>query len=185
MVLKSFVFLLFFVLFKNIANAQYQNCDITRNILRTGESVTLNHLTNTGSCRYMVTSPADSYIEATCSLSTTCGRQVFTVSRAGEKDLSDGTTYCGVGTIPVAKSIGNEIVVTLNNGNSAPGSFNCQFTVIAQSNLNCDCGWSKDTKIVGGTQTGVNEIVSHAGLVNANTREIYCGAIISKNLIFF
>jgi hypothetical protein len=185
MLLRFKVILLSFVLLQNAARAQYQNCDVVRNILYPGQSLILNHLANYGSCRYLVTAPADTFIEATCSLSTTCSRHVFSISRAGEKDLSDGYTYCGGGTTPVMKSIGNEMVVALNNGNYAQGSFNCRFTAVAQTNQNCDCGWSKNTKIVGGGQTGVNEIVSHAGLVDAGTNEIYCGAIISKSSVLF
>lgn len=178
--LNFIVVSLFFVCLQSFARAQYQNCDLVKNILYAGQSLTINHPASYGSCRYLVTAPADTFIEATCTISTTCSRHIFTVSKAGERDLSDGLTYCGGGTTPVIKTIGNEIVVALNNGNYAPGSFNCQFSVVSQNNLNCDCGWSVNTKIVGGGQTGVNEIVSHAGLVNSNTKEIYCGAIISK-----
>jgi hypothetical protein len=176
-----FVFLLFFVSLKSAVNAQFQNCDVTRNIAFAGQSVTLNHLTSHGTCRYLITAPADTFIVASCSITTTCNRHIFTISRAGEKDFSDGLTYCGNGSPPEISSIGNEIVVALDNAFYAPGAFSCRFTSVAPSNANCDCGWSANTKIVGGSNTGINEIVSHAGLVDTTTKEIYCGAIISKN----
>lgn len=185
MVLKILFFCLVFAIFHNESFAQFQNCDVVRSISIGGQPTTLNHLSNFGSCRYLITSPADTFVEASCRLSTTCGRHIFTVSKAGDYDLSDGQTFCGGGSTSVIKSIGNEILVALNNGDFAPGSFTCTFTAVAQTNNNCDCGWSRNTKIVGGGPTGVNEIVSHAGLVNSQTKEVYCGAIISKIAIIF
>lgn len=178
MVLKFSVLFLSFVFWQSGADAQLR--DYVDNLVRVGQTLTINHQANRGSSRYLVTSPADSYIEVSCKLSTTCGRHIFSVSRAGEKDLSDASTYCGGGTTPFIRSIGNEMVVALDNGSAAPGTFSCTFTVIAQTASNCDCGWSVNTKIVGGGRTGVNEIVSHAGLVDVNSKEIYCGATISE-----
>jgi hypothetical protein len=177
---KILAFLLCFGCLATCTNAQFTNCDVTRSLTYVGQWVNLDHTTSVASCRYLITSPPDTYIQASCSISTTCTRNVFSISRAGEKDLSDALTYCGKGTPPVATSIGNEIVVALNNGIYAPGSFQCTFTVVAPSNTNCDCGWSLNTKIVGGTHTAVNEFVSHGGLVDVLSKEIYCGAVISK-----
>lgn len=39
--------------------------------------------------------------------------------------------------------------------------------------------------MIGGTTAGVNEFVSHAGLVDQFTKEVFCGAIISKALKSF
>jgi hypothetical protein len=176
--LKRFLYLLCCA---TLAKAQYSTCDLLKSLTFPGQSITVNHLASDGSCRYLIVSPVDTYVEATCTISTICSRHVFTFSRAGLADVSDGLTYCGSGNPPVATSIGNEMVVTLNNGGYAPGSFTCTFTAVT---TNCDCGWSVNTKIVGGSNTGVNEIVSHAGLVNTATKEIYCGAIIGENISY-
>lgn len=51
---------------------------------------------------------------------------------------------------------------------------------VAQTNSNCDCGWNVQSRIVGGTTAGINEFVSHAGLVDKNTKDVFCGAIIRE-----
>ena len=168
----------FFIALGNLASAQFY--DLTRAISYAGQTITITHPTSARSTRYLITAPSETFIQASCSISTTCSKHVFSISRAGEVDLSDGSTYCGVGNLQLFSSIGNEIVVALNNGNNAPGAFTCRFTSVALSNTNCDCGWSANTKIVGGVNTGVNEIVSHAGLVDSSTNQVYCGAVISK-----
>jgi hypothetical protein len=178
MVQKVFLSLL---LYLSVTYAQYSACDVSRTLTAVGQSVNINHLTSHGNCRYSIISPFETYLEASCKIATVCNRHIFALSRAGELDLSDGTTYCGSGSPPIVRSIGNELVIALNNGGFAPGSFSCTVRVV---NNNCDCGWSANTKIVGGINTGVNEFVSHAALVDTGTRERYCGAIIGEKLKF-
>lgn len=176
MVLKVFIFILFFTV---LTSAQ----DITRTIGLAGQSVTVNHLTTDGTKRYSIFSPVDTFIRATCTVRITCNYHLFIISRSGDKDFYDGWKNCL--SSQTFSSIGNELVVALDNKGYLPaGSFTCTFTAVAQNSATCDCGWSVNTKIVGGTNTAVNEIVSHAGLVNTGTKEIYCGAVIGRKDFF-
>jgi hypothetical protein len=80
------------------------------------------------------------------------------------------------------RSIGNEIVVALTSSSTLPASFQCVFKSLAQTNSNCDCGWNVKSRIVGGSVTGINEFVSHAGLIDRQTRDIFCGGLIRETL---
>lgn len=170
--LKIFAFVAFLCC-QNYVNAQYQN----KFISQPGGSLTIQYPVANESPRYKVYAPADTFIQATCSLTSTCGTHIFAISRNGETDLSDQVTYCGNGKI-VAKSVANEIYVALN-ANTA--SFSCQFIAIKPDNTNCDCGWSVTSKIVGGTQTRINGFVSHAALIDKPTTVSFCGAILSES----
>lgn len=176
------IVLLCCVALPHLVNAQYGNCDYEGTIYAAGQSRSVNHSATSGTCRYKAIAPVDTFIQANCSITlqdNTCSRQSFVVSRSGEKDLRDGLSYCGSRTLKV-QSIGNELVVVIRTNIQNSGSFFCQFTAIAPDNSNCDCGWNVDTKIVGGTPTGVNEFVSHAGLIDGPTGETFCGAVISN-----
>lgn len=178
------VVLLIFI-FNNPVRAQYGSCDYDGRISAAGQSVSVNHLASSGTCRYKVIAPVDTFIQATCSITlqdNTCQTQQFVVSRSGEKDLRDGLSYCGSRSLNI-QSIGNELVVVIRTTIQNSGSFNCKFFAIAPTNSNCDCGWNVNNKIVGGSPTGVNEFVSHAGLVDTGTSEVFCGATISKTLV--
>lgn len=171
MVVKVFVALLLFAAFQSIA----AQCDKT---LTLPAAITLTHAATVGSCRYKYTSAADTFIQATCTLSlqdTTCNNQRFTYSRSGELGGKDDRFLCASGKYTFS-SIGNELVLSL----ATSGSFQCILTPIRPDNTNCDCGWSPQTRIVGGSQTGINEYVSHVGLVDRNTKQVFCGGIISK-----
>jgi hypothetical protein len=176
--ISSVVFI--FLLFQSIVKAQYTICDHAKFINTVGGSLNVSHVASLGSCRYKVFAPAETIIQATCSIKLTCGTHVFAVSRNGEKDLSDQVTYCGVGNIPVVKSVGNEIVVALDTKNTFTATFSCQFISIALDSTNCDCGWDVATKIVGGTVTKVNGYVSHAALIDKPTKELFCGSTLRK-----
>lgn len=104
------------------------------------------------------------------------------MSRSGDKDIRDANFFCGRGSIS-QRSIGNEIVVALRSRKFDGSNFNCAMKAVALTNSNCDCGWNVQSKIVGGSKAGVNEFISHAGLVDKVTKDIFCGAIIGK--IFF
>lgn len=42
----------------------------------------------------------------------------------------------------------------------------------------CDCGRKKQTRIVGGTETAINEYPGMAALISKANREVLCGATI-------
>lgn len=175
--LKAFGVVLIFTF---CANAQYDTCDKNLFLNNPGDALTITHSAAVGSCRYKIFGPADTFLEATCTLTSTCGTHVLAFSRNGEKDLSDKLTYCGTGSIPTFKSVANELVIALNAGTTRTASMSCKVVAITQTATNCDCGWSVDTKIVGGTAAKVNGFVSHAVLVDKPTKELFCGTTLSE-----
>lgn len=90
--------------------------------------------------------------------------------------------YCGRGSL-FQRSIGNEIFIALTTTRSVAPNFQCTFKAVASTNSNCDCGWNSRARIVGGSAAGVNEFVSHAGLVDQPTKDVFCGATIGKIMI--
>lgn len=60
------------------------------------------------------------------------------------------------------------------------GSFQCVLKSVQLTNSNCDCGWNVRGRIVGGSTAGVNEFVSHAGLVDQRSKDVFCGAVIRE-----
>jgi secreted trypsin-like serine protease len=101
------------------------------------------------------------------------------VSRSGDKQLRDANVYCGRGST-LLRSIGNEVFVALSSSVRTPATFQCVFKSLALSDSNCDCGWNVRSKIVGGSEAAPNEFVSHVGLVDRNTRSVFCGGSICK-----
>lgn len=125
-----------------------------------------------GASRIKVISPVHSFVRAQCTFTVRAGQAVI-VSRSGETDLTkDGIRYAASGTINVL-SIGNELVIAGN-------AFSCTFTAVRPDNTNCDCGWRKTARIVGGTYTTANEFVSHVGLIEfmMTRAEMVCGGTI-------
>lgn len=180
--------LIAFLSFICIVNAQFERCDFLKRILSAGQSVTVNYPGSNAagtSCRYQVVAPVGTIIEASCSFSIpSCSTQKIFASRSGDKETRDASSHCGRGSI-LQRSIGNEFVVALRSSKAGASSFNCVFKSIMLTDSYCDCGWNVRTKIVGGATAGVNEFVSHAGLVNKLTRDVFCGAILitQKNAI--
>lgn len=170
-----------------IVKAQFERCDVLRTISSAGQSVSVNYpgsITPGTNCLYKVVAPVDTIVEASCRFTVpNCRTEKLLVSRSGDKQTRDATTHCGRGSL-LHRSIGNEIVVALRSSKSGGSSFNCVFKSIQLTNSYCDCGWNVRAKIVGGTKAGVNEFVSHAGLVNRNTKDVFCGAIIGETLKF-
>lgn len=125
-----------------------------------------------GASRIKVISSVNSFIRAQCTITVKPG-QIVIVSRSGETDLTkDGLRYAASGTFNVL-SIGNEFVIAGN-------AFSCTFTAIQPDNTNCDCGWRKTARIVGGTFTTANEFVPHVGLIEfmPTRAEMVCGGTI-------
>lgn len=174
-------FCVIFATFQHIANAQYGTCDYRGVIAAVGQSMVITQ--STGACLYQIVAPVDSFIQTSCELTLnaqmSCNNRVFYISRSGERDLRDYAAYCNSANV-TSQSIGNEFVVAFQTNMQNSGSFKCTFTAVALTNSNCDCGWNPQYKIVGGTTSGVNEFVSHAGLVDSATKDVFCGAVISK-----
>lgn len=113
------------------------------------------------------------------SFQTDCS-EIFEISRSGDDQLRDSLQFCQTQNRIDTKSIGNEIAVSIFRGNQRSSSFYCLVKAVAQTNLNCECGWNARTRIVGGVAAGVNEFVSHAGLIysQGSINEVFCGGII-------
>ncbi|XP_069668897.1 venom serine protease 34-like [Periplaneta americana] len=67
------------------------------------------------------------------------------------------------------------------------GAFRCTITATrlqTHSPPKCDCGWKKQSRIVNGTETGVNEYPIMVGLVDFDYEEIFGGGtIIAKRYV--
>lgn len=178
MELKALI--LAFTLFSAV-NAQYGSCDYSGNIASAGGSLNLNFATFTAPCRYQILAPVNTYISAQCTINfkdTSCNSR-FLVSRSGNKDLIDYISYCSSGSLTVS-SIGNELVIVIVGSATYPAGFSCSFTSVVLDNTNCDCGWVGVPKIVQGVNTNVNEFISHAGLQDFSTKEVFCGGVIRE-----
>ncbi|XP_073975542.1 venom serine protease-like isoform X1 [Rhodnius prolixus] len=95
-------------------------------------------------------------------------------------DLRDSTTYC----LPFSAT-GTEIRLQLVSSVwSWGGIFSCDVTsemipvIEANHTKQCGCGWSFSTRIVGGTDAGINEFPSMALAVHVPRRVQWCGATI-------
>ena len=87
--------------------------------------------------------------------------------------------YCARGSF-FLRSKGNEFTISYMSDGSGFPSYQCTLKSIAPKNSLCDCGWTSRARIIGGTFTRVNEFVSHAGLVDQRTKDVFCGATIGK-----
>ncbi|XP_033327016.2 venom serine protease 34 [Megalopta genalis] len=91
-------------------------------------------------------------------------------------------SYCGSGTVAL-RSKGQRLTVEFKSPAwSRGGRFLCQvMATVAAKDENCTCGWKNPTRIVGGTETGVNEFPMMAALVDFNTKMPFCGGTIIDN----
>ncbi|XP_018401050.1 PREDICTED: venom serine protease-like isoform X2 [Cyphomyrmex costatus] len=82
--------------------------------------------------------------------------------------------YCGSQTVV---NEGFNPIIQLITTNNSKGRFLCEIKADINQN-DCQCGWKKVTRIVGGRETGVNEYPPMAGIVNFVNRNLDCGATI-------
>lgn len=91
--------------------------------------------------------------------------------------------YCGFGTVAFE---GINPTIKLDSlFYTQGGTFLCEIrTEKPFDENNCKCGWKKVTRIVGGTETGINEYPMMCGLVDSTMKTIYCGCtIISQEYV--
>nr|CAD7197623.1 unnamed protein product [Timema douglasi] len=159
------------------------------------ESSALDHAaTEADSCDLTgeLTPWSDVFYFPGCFQSTDCTGDRFSVSLTGDVNLVDAEYYCGSGTFTLQSRANKMNVVLVAPYSSRGGRFLCNITSApagvttttpapTTAAPDCSCGWKKDTRIVGGTTTGVNEYPMMAGLVDVVERIVFCGAtIISK-----
>lgn len=116
-----------------------------------------------------------------------CRGDKLKISLTGNRNFADSKNYCGRGTVSLLSKQNKMSVELSATFNSAGGRFLCTLTAIenfeSEDNstvdpavTTCDCGLKPGTRIVGGTDTEINEYPSMAGLIDAPNPEIVCGA---------
>ncbi|XP_060536206.1 ovochymase-1-like [Cylas formicarius] len=146
------------------------------------------------SCRWVAKSVIGTKIVLSCTdvslpKSSNCQGDKLAVSSTGHQTLGDAHNYCGNGSFSTISQANTLTIGLFSTLTSPGGQFLCTMTAIKDSpeelavpaiqNLAaCDCGWKQMTRIVGGQETGINEYPSMAGLINLDTRFLYCGASI-------
>ncbi|XP_058832231.1 venom serine protease 34-like [Topomyia yanbarensis] len=165
---------------------QYTGCDYYQQVA-TGQSYAI-YSPNYGNlypanthCRWTLSTTPGSRIALSCPdvyipQSTSCYYDKLLISAGGKLDLSDAKAYCGTGTV-TAESTGSSMIVTLEVGSATYGG---RFYCTAKK-IDCKCGMKRKQKIVGGTETLVNEFPMMAGLVTVSGHEVFCGATIITN----
>ncbi|XP_059607767.1 venom serine protease 34-like [Phlebotomus argentipes] len=132
-------------------------------------------------CRWTAVAPAGMIIHIDCRVmelptSTNCRNDRVLVSREGLASLSGALSFCGTTRI-IEQSVGNTLVVGFRSPRtSLGGRFLCSLTARP-----CECGRRRTSRIVGGTEAGVNEFPMMAGLVDSRIRSVICGAVIISN----
>lgn len=165
------------------------NCDYYQDVAA-GQSVNVyspnypSYYPSGISCSWEAVAPSNSRFILQCNDfsvpgSQNCLEDRFTVSPSGNRTLADAHVYCGSGTFTV-ESDSNHITMGLSVPYfSKGGKFVCKLTATVPSTPpppSCDCGWKKQSRIVNGRETGVNEYPMMAGLVDVQRRDVICGA---------
>ncbi|XP_001657964.2 venom serine protease [Aedes aegypti] len=139
------------------------------------------------SCRYTLIAPPGNSIQMTCDInidtaqSTACSTELFYISTEGFSSLVGSEYFCGKGSISRNSLFNKMMIAYTSSSNTNGGTFNCRIKVVKQD---CDCGWSRWQKIVGGTEAGINEYTSIVGLLDKLTASVFCsGVIISYRYI--
>jgi len=140
-----------------------------------------NNYNGSRSCRWYARSATN--VRLNCQIfslpaSNNCVRDRVSVSPSGNLQLTDAQNYCGTGTFSVTSTGNNMNIVFTALAGTAGGRFLCSLEATATTTPNCNCGQKKQTRIVGGTSTGVNEYPMMAGIVDLQQRLVYCGGTI-------
>uniref|UniRef100_A0A2M3ZL91 Putative cub domain serine protease n=1 Tax=Anopheles braziliensis TaxID=58242 RepID=A0A2M3ZL91_9DIPT len=136
------------------------------------------------SCRFVLSAPPGYTIQASCTVNmvnpgTACTTDFLYISTEGFKSPVGSEFFCGKGTIN-RQSLFNKLTISYISSSTYSGSFTCRLIVQPQQ---CDCGWSRTAKIVGGTEAGVNEYTSMVGLLDPLTANVFCSGVISKLVV--
>ncbi|XP_069668898.1 venom serine protease-like [Periplaneta americana] len=141
-------------------------------------------------CFWQAVAPSRSRLILECKFyiepSENCKDGKLLVSLTGDTSLSDGHTYCGSGNFTL-ESESNQLTMQLITSYFNRGAFLCSITATQQQTPpppTCDCGWKKESRIVNGEETGVNEYPMMAGLVDFVNEDLFCGGtIIAKRYV--
>ncbi|CAG9864067.1 unnamed protein product [Phyllotreta striolata] len=144
-----------------------------------------NNYTAYTDCDWYGESPVGTQIHIYCEdvlipTSVECKGDQLRVSLSGDTSFRDVKVYCGVGALSLIAN-SNKVAIGLKAAYNSPGGrFLCTLTPKTPA-INCDCGWKRSTRIVGGQPTGVNEYPMMAGLIDSRvktTPEVICGGTI-------
>ncbi|XP_059473349.1 venom serine protease-like [Neocloeon triangulifer] len=121
------------------------------------------------------------------------GGDVLWVSLSGDSRLRDAHGYCGVGSFLTLSNSNLLNIVFQAGARYNPGSrFFCELrirpadsvstvappVVTSRPQPSCLCGRRFVNRIVGGSETGINEFPMMAGLVDLDSAKVICGATI-------
>lgn len=122
-------------------------------------------------------------IQMNCSLQMPWSLDCLEDQLVVQVSSSEKHRYCGEGTFSIESGGPNMVVQFQSSFWSQGGKFLCSATALKkpQENENCQCGWKNPSRIVGGTETGVNEYPMMCALVDFSTKKPYCGCTIIYN----
>jgi len=146
------------------------------------------------SCKIYIVAPTGYTVNLQCSYTldaplSDCQSQRLYISRDGDRYLSYAEYFCGGPATLNRVSVGVEMSLGYTSNYGAAGMFTCQATAVKTDQNNCQCGWNKATRIVGGSYATPNEYVSMVGLIDYTMMQapegpVFCGAaIISENYV--
>uniref|UniRef100_A0AAG5DS81 Peptidase S1 domain-containing protein n=1 Tax=Anopheles atroparvus TaxID=41427 RepID=A0AAG5DS81_ANOAO len=139
-----------------------------------------NYFAKGTNCRWLLTAPVGHTFYVNCydmylASTTGCTGDRLEVSLQNDPSLLRATKYCGQRTFTLQSS-GNQATFALRTSTTSTGGrFRCQ--VVAQA-PRCSCGRRRTSKIVNGVPTLVNEFPMMAGLVDSQTKKVFCGGTI-------
>lgn len=187
--LRSLVFVAFL---PTLINGWFESCDQQFQLAANADVQLLSPLypnqkyRSGSSCRYTLIAPSGYNIQTTCDVNidtvqnSACSTELFYISTEGFPSLVGSEYFCGKGSIS-RNSIFNKMMIAYTSSSATyGGTFSCRIQVVKQD---CDCGWSRWQKIVGGTESGINEYTSMVGLLDKLTASVFCSGVISKYLI--
>ncbi|XP_063695471.1 venom serine protease-like [Culicoides brevitarsis] len=170
---------IFLLLFVTSASAWFETCD--RQIILAPQTTTTisssGYYAAGSSCRYAIEAPQGFTINADCDIQIyresngNCNNELFYVMKDGSKELLGSEYLCGSGKVSRTSKF-NRLTLAYTSGTRNVGQFTCRIS------LNCDCGWSVNSKIVGGRVAGVNEYISMVGLIDLAGSSVFCGGSI-------
>jgi len=131
-------------------------------------------------CYWRVLVPAGKSVLAQCNFGPS-GNQITITNN----EMQQSVTTAGTKSITFNSQT---TIAYLKSSTASTGYFACTFSIQAGQTpttqkppAQCDCGWRKDYRIVGGREAEQNEFPFMAGLVNNAKKIIQCGCAIISN----
>ncbi|XP_028982320.1 uncharacterized protein LOC107041163 [Diachasma alloeum] len=186
------LFLIFLRYSRATSNSPTQNCSYFQ-ILGGGESYSVYNpyfprkYEGENNCQWITRS--DRVMDVNCSVNLPASVDCNQDSLIIQGLFVEARAYCGVDEV-FLQAYGEVKINLITPESSDGGTFECDIKTYEDADYEgdeendeeaCHCGWKNSEKIVGGTDTEVNEYPMMAGLVDLSFREVYCGATIINN----